>query len=546
MQRIKPQISWFLVTACLVPWLLLNGDQPALALTPESPEVRAAVAKAVAYLETHEDGAGGYTSGRPGAKALVGIVMIKAGKPKHPRVGEAIQAIKSEVLGANPNVDVYTLGLSLIFLTELSPEIQQQNSSSIVSLIEKLKAVQKAHGGWGYPSYTTGDTSMTQYAALGLWSAEAYGYEAPPEVWERLTNWLIRTQAANGAFGYQGNDPGNYQPIAQQRTTLSMCAAGAASLYVCADHFKLLQPEPEPDEKLPSAMKRVTKKSAAQTGAVETDRLRAAITKSDQLLNNFVATPPDLEHSYPYYYIYAAERYRSFRDYASGHLDKAPEWYTAGARHLISKQAADGSWQGHAQEVGLVPDTCFATLFLLRSMRKAIEHIKHLGAGTLIGGRGLPQNMSDVEMRLGGVRAKRIAGPAMQLLSIMGNPNDPKFEQVVAGIEQDGIPAGDEMLSDVEKQLRDLAKGKSPQARAAALQALARTRDLEQVPLLIEALKDPEPQVFSAANEGLRFISRKFYGAGFWGGADDRTRAEAVKQWKAWYLSIRPNAILDD
>lgn len=546
MQWIKHGLWRFVVAGCSALLLSSKCPHPALALTPESPEVRAAVAKAVAYLESHEDGAGGYTAARPGAKALVGIVMIKAGKPKHPRVGEAIQAIKSEVLGANPDVDVYTLGLSLIFLTELDPEVQQQNSSSIVALIEKLKAVQKPHGGWGYPSYTTGDTSMTQYAALGLWSAEAYGYEAPQVVWERLTNWLIRTQAANGAFGYQGKDPGNYQPIPQERTTLSMCAAGAASLYVCADHFKLLQPEPEPDDGLPSAMKRVRKKAASLTGAVEAERLRAGIGKSDKLLDNFLPSPPDREHSYPYYYIYAAERYRSFRDYANGRLDKSPEWYTIGARHLIGKQAADGSWKGHAPEVGMVPDTCFATLFLLRSMRKSIEHIKHLGAGMLVGGRGLPKNMSEVEMRLGGVRAKRIAGPAMQLLSIMGNPNDPKFEQVVASIEQDGIPAGDEKLSDVEKQLRDLAKGKSPQARAAALQALARMRDLDQVPLLIEALKDPEPQVFSAANEGLRFISRKFYGAGFWGGADDKTRAEAIKQWKGWYLSVRPDAILDD
>ena len=68
---------------------------------------------------------------------------------------------------------------------------------------------------------------------------------------------------------------------------------------------------------------------------------------------------------------------------------------------------------------------------------------------------------------------------------------------------------------------------------------------LDQAPLLIEALKDPDPLVFSAANDALRFMSRKFYGAGFWGGSDEKTRQDAIAQWKAWYLSIRPGAILD-
>ena len=550
MSRIMPshRPSWRLAAAVALATIVsVHCASPAVALSPESPEVRAAVAKAVAFLEKTQDGHLG--NARPGAKALVGIVMIKAGKPDHPRVQEAVQAIKGEVLNANSSPDVYTLGLCLIFLTEpeLPQDVIQQNSELIVGLVEKLKSVQKAHGGWGYPSFTTGDTSMTQYAALGLWSAEAAGYEAPLDVWERLTNWLIRTQAANGAFGYQGNDPGAFdRPAPQERTTLSMCAAGAASLYVCADHFKLINPELESVDDTPAALKRVPKKKNEGTGIVDVSRLKAAIDKSDQLLNNFVAEPKDPAHPYPYYYIYASERYRSFRDYANGKLDKEPDWYTTGARHLMSKQGVDGSWLGHAPEVGVVPDTCFATLFLLRSMRKAIEHIKHLGPGTLIGGRGLPQNMNAAEIRLGGVRAKKNSGPAMQLLSIMGDPNDPKFEQVLAGIEEDGIPAGDETMSDVAKRLRDLAKGQSPEARAAALQALARTRDLNQVPLLIEALKDSAPHVISAANEGLRFISRKFYGAGFWGGSDEKPRRESLEQWKKWYLSIRPDAVLAD
>lgn len=521
----------------------------ARALTPKSPEVKASVAKAVQYLASNSENFGVIGKGRPGARALVGLVMLKADLPDHPRVQDGLDAIKSEVI-PNPGADVYTVGLSLILLTELPPERQRLHQAELTAIHERMMKLQKPFGGWGYPNFTTGDTSMTQYAALGLWSAAGAGVETPPEVWEKLANWLIRTQAPDGAFGYQGRDPGGYSPIPQERTTLSMCTAGAGSLYVCADHFGLIAPEPAEDDGTPAKMKRVKKKPTAEnrpTGSVEPERLMGAIAKSDQLLANFLPEPTDPMHAYPYYYIYAAERYRSFRDLAAGHgsEDYEPEWYTAGARHLMSKQAADGSWAGSASEVGVVPDTCFATLFLLRSTRKSIIRIKHLGAGTLVGGRGLPENLAEVQLRGGRMKAKKLSASAMKLLGIIGDPNDPNFENAVVGIEEDGIDPGDETLTDVAKRLRQLAKGQSPQSRAAALQALARTRDLDQAPLLIEALKDPDPLVFSAANDGLRFMSRKFYGAGFWGGSDEKTRQDALAQWKAWYLSIRPGAILD-
>lgn len=517
----------------------------ASALTPKSPEVKASVARAVQFLETNRDSFG--SGGRAGAQALVGLVMLKADLPNHPRVQEGIDAIKNRVL-KNSEEDIYTLGLSLIFLSELPPELQRQHYPEVEALLERLKMVQKPVGGWGYPYFQNGDTSMTQYAALGLWSAASIGFETPPEVWEKLTNWLIRTQAADGAFGYQGKDPGGYDPVPQERVTLSMSNAGAASLYVCADHYGMLDAGQKEDDATNPKLRRIKTKAGPGTGAVDPARLRAALAKSDQLLARFVPEPPDPMYAYPYYYIYAAERYRSFRDFTDGSMLKngyEPEWYTAGARHLMSKQKADGSWLGTENSVGIVPDTCFATLFLLRSMLKSIITHKNLGAGLAIGGRGLPENMDNVELRLGGFRAKKISGPANKLLKIVGDPNDPEYEQALRSMEEDGLEPGDETKTDIAKRLQQLAKGKSPEQRAAALQALARTRNLDEAPLLIEALKDPDPLVFHAANEGLRFLSRKFYGAGFWGGTDDKTRQDALKQWKDWYLAVRPGAVLE-
>jgi HEAT repeat protein len=81
-------------------------------------------------------------------------------------------------------------------------------------------------------------------------------------------------------------------------------------------------------------------------------------------------------------------------------------------------------------------------------------------------------------------------------------------------------------------------------ARFAAVKTLARARELENVPALIYALSDPDKRVMLEAREGLRFISRRFYGFGL---PDNPSKAQvqtAQDNWKAWYLSIRPDAEL--
>jgi hypothetical protein len=76
---------------------------------------------------------------------------------------------------------------------------------------------------------------------------------------------------------------------------------------------------------------------------------------------------------------------------------------------------------------------------------------------------------------------------------------------------------------------------------------LARTRDLDQVPVLLEALKDPDAEVFVAANEGLRFISRKFVLPAFGNGAaDDAAHKAAISFWTNWYKSLNTDVELEE
>ena len=57
-------------------------------------------------------------------------------------------------------------------------------------------------------------------------------------------------------------------------------------------------------------------------------------------------------------------------------------------------------------------------------------------------------------------------------------------------------------------KIRQLVGNKSPEARLAAVKALGKTRDLDNVETLIYALTDPDPRVVRAANEGLLRIRR--------------------------------------
>ena len=49
------------------------------------------------------------------------------------------------------------------------------------------------------------------------------------------------------------------------------------------------------------------------------------------------------------------------------------EWFDRGARHLISQQKPNGSWKGSGSTAGLVPDTCFALLFLSRGTTPVVK-----------------------------------------------------------------------------------------------------------------------------------------------------------------------------
>lgn len=526
-----------LLAVLLASGLSVAAPLPARALTPESPEIKQAVARAVGYLSGPA-----IRETRPGGLALVGLTLLKCDvPPEHPRIQECIAAVRAlvpKLTEAQPD-EVYTVGLSIIFLANVDPDAYR---ADIQALLDNLLARQKPHGGWGYPSKPTGDTSMTQYAVLALWEVAAAGFDVPIEAWEKVCNWFLRTQDPSGAFGYQGSDPGSFTLVRQPEVRHSLAAAGLGSLYLCRLHLGIGPPIKERAGN--AALRRVETESPTPrsrlTSRIDETRFTQALGMGDRWFDkNFKVEVSQ----WNLYYLYTLERYQTFKEFGREQPGDELAWYNEGARWLLDNQDDAGTWYG---KEGIGPATAFATLFLVRSTRKSLQKGGHLGPGTLVGGRGLPDETADVRLRDGKVVAQPLSGPAEQLLALIENPDHDDFLSAVEGFESFAVEADEATLNQHAVRLQKLAGAERPEARLAAVRALGRTRDLDHVPTLIWALTDPDVRVVREARDALRFISRKFDGFGLPDNPTPPQVRAVVDRWKAWYEALRPEAQFED
>ena len=526
----KPRAALMLATVAV---LALTIPQRAFAVTPESPEVKQVIEKALVFLEKEEEE-------RLGGKCLQAMCFLKNGRPvTHPKVEAAVKACQASDVKSE---DVYSNGLAIIFLCELDPQLHR-------ALIQKhltgLLAKQKRHGGWGYEGQETGDTSQVQYAALGIWMAGRHGFQVPLDTTERLAGWLMRTQDPSGAWGYQGNDPGNYQQRVQQSEIRpSLVAAGLGSVYISADLLGISDiKERQPETGLPPALRVVgdDAKKVQRGGiskVIDATRLRKTMADGNAwFAKNYTLDSAEWTH----YYFYGLERYHSYRELVEGTSEREPRWYNDIFALLKRTQQASGSWNGGDNEVVA---TCFSVLFLVRSSRKAIQKIADLGEGVLLGGMGLPPSTADLQERNGQIVETPLGGTVDELIAILNNPDSPEFDQL------SNSPGAVSLDSDVTRRsgqiakLRALVSAGAFQSRLVAVRTLGRVRDFDNVPFLLYALTDPDVRVVLEADKGLRFISRKFDGVGLPPEPSPTEIRAAQTEWKEWFLSVRPDAEL--
>jgi hypothetical protein len=514
------------VVAAICGMLLLAGGGHPLqaALDP-------AVARGVQYLKSRA------VDLQAGEMGLAVLGLLKADVPAtDPTVTACLDKLRLRFSseGYNPErsggPDVYEAAVVAMALANLDAEARR---GEIAALARYLTGKQKANGSWDYDNRTFGDTSISQYAVLGLWEAANAGADVSPGVFDRAAGWFASTQAADGGWYYHGDEP--------QVETLTMTAAGTGSLLICARQLAQYREQVRGDA--PSKLL-IPLAPAAGGGprpgyevANGPARIEPAVKRGLAWLGaNFTTASGAVIGPSMYYALYGIERIGALADRETlGRID----WFEQGRRFILSSQGPDGSWNStHGPE----PNTVWAILFMTRSTAKTLQRIevKRLGAGTLLGGRGLPKDLSSLTVAGGRVVSRPMNGAVEGMLAVLEDPRAPSADAALAGLVARYQAGGPTVLKPFKDRFRALLADRDPGLRQVAAWSLARTGDLDVVPDLIGALLDDEPAVVDTARQGLQLLSRKIEGLGPPPGASAAERAEAARRWREWYLRTRP------
>nr|MBA3482777.1 hypothetical protein [Pirellulales bacterium] len=459
----------------------------------------------------------------------------------HPRIVAALNACRESVASEKTRNYNYGKAIAIIFLAELNSASHRDLINKYVSLLEEH---QKPHGGFGYISELTGDTSQTQYAALAYWELMNHGISPDPDSVQKCLAWIMRTRDPSGVWGYQGVDPGPNGKLVLQTSNpgVSMAAAGMCTSMLLGNCLGLLNPptadvEIAAPEDLPPALRREEAKQekvrapALPSGSIDRDQLLSALEAGrDWYSKNFTVTAA----SYQSYYLYSVERYKSFEEFLSGQRVDEPQWYNEGFEMLKKSQQPGGSWNDGS---GDAVSTAFSVLFLLRSTQKSIE--ASLGQGTLVGGRGLPRDLSKVRIQGGKLVVQRQPTEVDQLLGMLDDSNADALDSL---LDDPAALQVTDVGPEQARRLEQVVKSGSAGVRLLAVRALGKLRDVDHAPTLIFALTDPDKRVVREARDGLRLISRNFEGFGPPDNFEEADRKQAIGRWKAWYGTARPES----
>jgi len=174
----------------------------------------------------------------------------------------------------------------------------------------------------------------------------------------------------------------------------------------------------------------------------------------------------------------------------------------------------------------------------------------------MIGGRGLPTNLSSIQPGADGIKVRKVDASVDQLLSELENPKSANVESVQQSIVEK-VELGDrEKLVGQKNRLIRLAHDPRLDVRRTVIWALGRCATIHDVHVLIKALDDPEISVAVEANNALCWFSRRPNGfgrpsdpvAGLPENASDRQKEEAARswrlrvraEWREWFRNVRP------
>lgn len=529
--------------ACLA--LGLACCRPVMSYTPDSPKVQAMVEKAAQYLESE-------SPSRLGAACLMGLALYKAGRsPDHKLIREALEWCSRDIPNRSLSIGgeaSYEISLANILMCEVSPD---EHREEIERIVDATLEFQQDYGGWSYLGDPKGDTSQVQYCILSLWSARQIGVQVPDSAFIRCCNWLIRSQAPNGYWGYKANDSGVAGKRVAQKdkghnaTYHSTTAAALGTAYICADALGM---EGLGDGgrsrvvgRIPAVFQLVGDDRALRVSSVNREFLKRAFEDGNAWFDEKFKINPD--PAFPHYYRYAYERYRSFREKVAKQVQSDESWYDEGVDFLESVQTKWGSFEdGEAKRFGVVNasmTTSFAILFLTRGTQQSLGKLTQ---GSLKGQKGLPSNDSDIRMRNGRIITTPISRSVGDLLGMLESSEGTAALDDLINSELDLTLDGEShSRAQHAARLRTLVSDRSYRKRLLAVRTMGRMRDIENIPALIYSLSDPDWRVVLAANDALCHMARQFDSHKLPRDKADRGAAEQLaRKWRKWYESLMP------
>jgi len=339
-ERLTPAVASLIIFIFFTPFYLAQPDETKKQASTLGQDVNTAIKKGIAFIRTQQKEDGYFKPPddvyADGYAALCMLAFLKSGVPSSdPAVQKALEFIQ-----CCPYTKTYSTAVRIMALEALhDKKVTGQILSGAKWLLENFRDVE---GEWAYPDNSV-DLSNTQYAVLGLWTAERFGFKSPKEIWKRLASTVIKKhQTQSGGFTYNQNS---------EEAKGSMTCAGLFILPLCQEKLKK---DPEIIEAIDSGWKFLERRYIA----------------SGNPLGEQIYTKDHF-----YYYLYSLERCCAI---AGKQKITQKDWYREGAAELVKLQDDNGSWKNNIKE------TSFALLFLKRSTYTTINK-KH---GTNLEGAG--------------------------------------------------------------------------------------------------------------------------------------------------------------
>ena len=565
-------VNRLVVCALTIALVLQCTSAPAAKPTTGNLKYDEAVQKAADWLRDNAfaDGPG---ERWPGRQTLAAYALLKAGDAVDSRViANAIRVVRGKVdeNGEYHPLDdekrIYEAGIDAMLLADTTPEAHQ---AEILAIVNFLVSHQRVDGSWDYPDGVeevfTGDTSMNQYALLGLWAATRAGVPVSPSIWDRAAQWHFRNQDSSGGFAYH---PGLAHGPGAGAPTSNMTAGASGSLAIVRLHLYPDWSENQAKPKAPTkhgVLEPIDVENANPLGGSGPNanprgnfRPQSSISQINGSIDRalgwttsrFRATSDQNFHRY--YFYYALERTASLNRISESEF----AWYKSCGDALLEVQRENGSWAGPTPHATI--GTSFVILFYMRSTGNILG--MSFAGGVQLADRGLPDDL--LNFTPGAEEPKKKPGPLDELLVALENADFSELEEKASEVVT-RIRFGDreELIGQVDRLLK-LAKHGNAEIKRTALWALGRSGDLKVAPVLIAGLRSNNVDVMREARNALCYVSRRPNGFGLdpnplgesgdTASDDERTAAanawrdRALTAWGKWWYRIRPYPDRDD